>query len=321
MAEPDPDEIKKVAKVMADEKKRVLKELKRAALKYRNKYEVARSFYADMGKERNSWAWYSIEVWGGADYPKPALQSKAKKAVATLEAAVKGQLWAKIKGAFLAAERDVNVFHKAVNDYYNDFQGGANSSITILKWTKTAGFISVGVLATTFVGGPLALAAGLEGAKGAALAAASGAFLKTHVDTVATTVGRELAGEDVDYGKVAWNSLCDSAGNAIIGAIFQGPPAKWLNDKVAKTVVKDFISNKETMAITSRLGVAATRTLLIKWVQSDGQKEVKAAAPKVAKKLKGKETEQEVFTRVLGTAANSKAFADFLKKEEAKAKK
>jgi hypothetical protein len=316
----DPEEVKKAAKIMAEEKKRLLKELKRAVAKYKMRYDSADYMYKDFGKERSGWAWSVCEWWGNADYPKPSVGKKAKASITALEAAVKGEKWKSLKSAFQAAERDVNAYYVAVNTYYNNFQSGASGTITVLSWTKTAGFISVGVLATTFVGGPVAVMVGLEGIKGAATAAAVGGMLKVQVDTVSTTIGRELAGEDVNYKKVLLKDIKDTVGAAIIGAIFQGPPAKLINDKLAKTVVKDFINDKQTLAIVSRLGVATTRTLLIKWFSSDGKGKVKAAVPKVAKGLKGNEKQEEVLARIIGETVKSKEFKKFLEQNEAKAK-
>lgn len=318
---PNKEEVNKTATILKNEEKRVMKQLNRAVKKYAGKFEVAKSFWSDLNSNiADDWAFAMIDVLSGASLPKYAVVKKAQKSLNTLEAAVKSKQWKNMQQAFLNAERDINTLHNGVNKYYNDFISGANSTITTLKWTKTAGFVAIGVLATTFVGGPVAALAGLEGIKGAATAAAVGGVVKVQVDTVATTVGRELAGEDVDYGKVVLKDIKDSLGAAVTGAILQGPPAKWLNDKVAGTIVKDFIKDKDTLAICSRLGVSSTRTLLIKFMQSDGKKVVKKVVPKVTKGLKGKEAQNDVYARVLGEAAKSKEFVAFMKKHGAKKK-
>lgn len=314
----DDNELKNIAKVLKEEKKRAMRALNSVLRGYTDKYDVAKKFYDDLSKQRAQFLYCVLEVTSGAKFPAFSIVSRAAGSLSTLQSAIKGQKWAQMQKAIAAAEKDINRLDREIKGYFNAFKAGATATIEVVKFAKTQGFIAIGILATTFAGGPMAAYMGLKGLVAAGTGAAIGGFIKAQIDTVVTCVGRELDGQDVNYGKVLIKH-CEKTTKAVgIGLFIQGPCAKLINAKLVKSVFASKYMDKQNLEVLGRLTAAEARTLLIAFWNRDGKKVAKKNSKFIGKKLKGKETEAQVFERVLGDAVQSKEFKAFLKKEMSK---
>jgi hypothetical protein len=259
------------------------------------------------------------EFAGGVSLPPKAMAARAVTAVSILKKAIDSGDFKAIQRALQAMESPVNDFVKAVDDYYRGIVDGASSSITVLKVTKGAGFVALGVLATTFTGGAAAAAIGIEGTMlGSSVAAGVGGAIGGTVDSVATGLGRGMAGADMKWGELAAKPVT----GLLAGAVLQGPLSKAAGKLVPqrladKVFTSGLAKTKEIAPVVQRLGVAGARkaagAAIMKWWNSSPKAEITRVEKAVYQRLGTKASQEQIAEVLADELAKSGALEKALK--------
>lgn len=262
-----------------------------------------------------------IETFASAVFPKPSQKTNAQTAIKTLKGFVKGRQWDKFQAGIKNVEKIANLYADSVQSYRSKVDSTNSKIIKGLEFTRDNGFIAVGSLCTTFVGGPIAVAAGLANTyRGAALGAAVGGMLSAEIKAVASSVGRAGSGQDLETNllQLKYDALSKGAQSAIISAIF-APLAKVVNDKMLKGLSEEAVKNggkrlKNITGLKARGGVGVLKTYLVKWIKGPGKATMES---NIATVLKGSSKDfdpTDVQIKAVKMLANDKKFLEGLDK-------
>jgi len=229
----------------------------------------------------NNWARHSrfhsvnlfvltMEVLGGADLPPASLANRLKRERDQLERLITAQGITRFFDRFARWVRESRRFVRAMNQYQSRMIEGAGTTVTILELTRDGSFMILGVCATFLTGGAASgpALATAQGATGAVLRTAASNFVLSQIQSGATRVGRQLAGEQLstretanDIINDAINQLSDAMVSAIIGK-FLGPLLDDLGSFAQREVARGSIFRGVATDLTrSQIESAVQRTL------------------------------------------------------------
>lgn len=304
---PGPERIKEIEKELEKNKKMILAQLRRGVLKdAKIQNGTMQIYYKDCKKNREDfWCAPICEKIGGVKLPPPGLAKKADKAVNQLEAAIRKGDFLQIQKAIAVAEKDLNAFSKEITTYYNGVMQGSSEAIVVLSWTKTAGFVAIGVLASTFGGGAVVAKFGLEGLGAATAAGVVGGLIGGSADAIATGLGQGLT-----PGKMKWGDLVFMPVKGALVGVVAGPMgagiAKVVPGAMAKHIMKSWIKHTELGPVLGRMGAAGTIKFTETWYKVHYKKEIANVEARVIAQLDPKASEKQIGELIAKELAFSK---------------
>lgn len=199
---------------------------------------------------------WCIELYAGADLPKQGLLKSAEKAVAEAEKALKGRDLRKFPHLFKSAAKKTDAARLAIKKYVKKVQEGGDSIVTGLTFIKGGSFLIVGVIA-----GPVAASYG-AGAIAAGVIAGAGTAA---TETLATEVGKGVAGTSKGTLSAVKNVLLDGVIGGSIGALVKGKAA----EKILKSLVPS-VAKRMPKALADRLSKKGLEKFVSNYFKNHG---------------------------------------------------
>ncbi len=230
---------------------RVKKEFRKPMIQLRGAVEEARMLYNDMKKLNNDQYIVSffVNAWKRKGLPPESIIKSAEAGLAAAEAALNAGNFSSFASVYRRAEKAANDARVAMKSYCEGIVEGAGSIVTGLEFVKDGSFAVVAVLAapaaaTTF--GLGAVAAGVVAGAG------TGA-----VESIATEVGKGIAGSSQGFGNASLNVLKDSAIGGMVGAFCAGKGADKIIEKLGPMIAKQ---------MTGRFFEKAGEKAVVRWI-------------------------------------------------------
>lgn len=312
------EETEIVRKEMEKQAKEFIKQVNKLMLHYEGRIGSTTILYDGYRERRSDQpnTMYVLESMSGARFPKPTMKKNAERAVSTLKGFIKNKNWEKFTAGIKNVERIANLYAAEVSDYQRKVDSANSKAISSLEFVRDYGFIAVGTLCTTFVGGPVVAAAGLAGTyTGAALGAAVGGVLSAEIKAVAAATGRANAGQKAttNLAKLKYDALSNGAKSAVIAVIF-APLAKTLNDKTLNAGIKSCGNSDAALknALKSRAGVGAFKTYVMKFITGSGKSQVQKNIGSILKGSSGDFNPDEIQMKAIEALSSDKKFMDGL---------
>jgi peptidoglycan hydrolase-like protein with peptidoglycan-binding domain len=215
---------------------RVKNDFRKPMMRLKSSVVEARSIYDDMKKLNNDQYIVSfiINTANRTSLPSDSVVKNAEAMVGAAEKALNAGDFKVLGNMFPKAQKAADEARKAMKDYCSSVIDGAGSIVTGLEFVRDTSFFALGVLAV-----PATATLGLGAVATGAVAAAG----TNAVESIATEVGKGIAGSSEGFGKATLNVLRDSSIGAAAGALtggkagekFVGLLAKNLAPKLAGT--------------------------------------------------------------------------------------
>ncbi|WP_039163901.1 peptidoglycan-binding domain-containing protein [Leisingera sp. ANG-M1] len=260
--------------------KKIVMELERGPLREMRMAVSSLESLWDYFYDLNSEQWFvsfCIETTSGAEMPKRSEVAKARKAFEQCQAAVKSKNLAKFQAIYPKCEKRVNGTLDAMRAYRAKMIGGGENWVTGLKFTKTASFTFVAVMAA-----PVAASSLGTGVVASAVIGGGGVAM---VESSATEVGKWGAGaKDWSVGGAISNVLIDTGAGAILGLIAKGGGG---GKHMVEALAAKLLPRLAAQAGFKLLSKTALKKAVMFLITEGGKKALEGAVKDVAKAFKG----------------------------------
>lgn len=170
-----------------------------------------------------------IEATRGVDLPPESVVKNAERVAAQVEAALQSRDLKAAHNAIGRAEPIVNLARRQLLNYRKEVVQGGQNWITALEVTRTAAFVTVGILAV-----PVAASFGAGAIASGVIAGAGTAA----VESLSNEVGKGIAGSSEGAGTAATNVLRDTVIGGAIGALTRGKFAEKIVEGVGAQIAR-----------------------------------------------------------------------------------
>lgn len=210
---------------------RVKKEFRTPMIQLKGAVDEARGLFDDMKKLRSDQyiVGWCIEAVKGIRLPSESVIKGAESAASSAQKLLDA---GNLKGfalVFPKAQAEANKARAEMKSYVAGIIDGGDKIVTGLELVRDTSFVTVAVIAA-----PVAASYGL-GAVAAGVVAGAGA---SAVESIATEVGKGIAGSSGGFGSAAGNVLKDAFIGGTIGALVKGGAADKLLARLGPEVAK-----------------------------------------------------------------------------------
>lgn len=265
-----------------DAVKLVLAALKRGpVLEMRKRVSESRITW-DHFKEINSDQYivsWLIEKTRRVELPSESIVKNAEHAFATVESALESGELEALESALKQGEARINKSLDVMRKYRASMIKGGENWVTNLKFTKTAAFTAVGIMASPIAvqAGASVFVAGVISGAGTALA-----------ESVSGEIGKAAAGDKSQtFGTASWNVIRDTFLGGSVGAICKGGAGEKLTKGVAAKVAAKMAGKGWTQKTVARM--------VGKYLQGSFQATLEGAAVDTVKAMKNEKMTTEQF--------------------------